>query len=332
VCQSAVELSGAAPIEASATRLPTPASPGLPFRYFFVGPSGAAAYSRAETAELDEPVLELQGGFAVAITAERSVNGARYGRTGHALWVPIRDLVPIRPFSFHGEWLQPPTTDPPSIPVAWILSDQAPVLARPGGPKTAATRARQDAIRVLNEETNGAGTFLRIGDNAWVAGSDVRHPRWSEPPPEVDADADERWIDVDLDTQTLVAYEGHRAVFATLVSTGKGRPGTPTATPKGSFRIWSKLTSSDMDNLEDDAASHYYRMEDVPYVQYFSKGVGIHGAFWHHSFGRVRSHGCVNLAPVDAEQLFAWTGPHLPAGWTAALSMGHDRGTVVRVR
>jgi hypothetical protein len=73
-----------------------------------------------------------------------------------------------------------------------------------------------------------------------------------------------------------------------------------------------------MDNLEDEGASRYYRMESVPWVQYFSKGVGLHGAYWHRSFGQMRSHGCVNLTPLDAQRLFWWTGPHLPAGWTAA--------------
>jgi lipoprotein-anchoring transpeptidase ErfK/SrfK len=137
---------------------------------------------------------------------------------------------------------------------------------------------------------------------------------------------------VELATQTVVAYEGRRPVFATLVSTGKGRKGSPNATPPGTSRIWIKLLSSDMDNLEDESASRYYRMEDVPYVQYFSKGVGLHGAFWHRSFGRVRSHGCVNLAPLDAQRLFWWTSPRLPAGWTAAVPTAHEPGTVVRVR
>jgi lipoprotein-anchoring transpeptidase ErfK/SrfK len=87
-----------------------------------------------------------------------------------------------------------------------------------------------------------------------------------------------------------------------------------------------------MDNLEDENASNYYRIEDVPYVQFFAKGVGLHAAFWHRNFGHERSHGCVNLAPRDAEYLFAWTGPRLPNGWSAALPTRFDEGTLVRVR
>jgi lipoprotein-anchoring transpeptidase ErfK/SrfK len=158
----------------------------------------------------------------------------------------------------------------------------------------------------------------------------VRRPALTQAPSS--ARAGERWIDVDLGSQTLVAWEGETPVFATLVSTGKGREGTDNATPKGEFRIWVKLASSNMDNLEDEDAARYYAIEDVPYVQYFAKGVGLHGAFWHRGFGHERSHGCVNLAPLDAQRLFAFTSPHLPAGWTAVLPSPLEEGTLVRVR
>lgn len=330
VCEDAVELSTAPPIEPGQRVLPT--SPdGLPYRYFFVGPEGSSVYKRIESVEVAEPDMVLQPGFAVAIVAERTIDGARYGRTAHDLWVPMRDLGGVRAFTFQGEAIG--ATPGGRIPIAWVIADRARVLSKPmGAAVTSASKARFETVSVLDEADGPAGRFLRIGDGAWISAKDARHPTLAAPPPEVDANAGERWIDVDLETQTLVAYEGKRPVFATIVSTGKGKPGTPLGTPKGTFRIWIKLLTSDMDNLEDDHASRYYRMEDVPWVQYFSKGVGLHGAFWHRSFGFVRSHGCVNLSPLDAQRLFAWTGPHLPAGWTAAFPTPHEPGTVIRVR
>jgi hypothetical protein len=326
VCEDAVELSPVTPIAPDRRMVPESAD-GLPYRYFFVGPGGSAAYKRLEAVDVGEPDMALQPGFAVAIVAERNLDGARYGRNGHGLWVPMRDLGAVHPFSFHGEEIAASPGD--VVPVAWVVVDRARVLARPlAGALTSATHARFEALPV-REVREG---FLRIGDEAWVAARDVRHPVWSDPPPEVDASAGERWIDVDLETQTLVAYEGRRPVFTTLVSTGKGKPDTPLGTPRGTHRLWIKLLTSDMDNLEDENAARYYRMEDVPWVQYFSKGVGLHGAFWHRSFGQVRSHGCVNLSPLDAERLFWWTAPHVPAGWTAAFPTVHEPGTVVRVR
>ncbi|APR84421.1 Hypothetical protein A7982_09770 [Minicystis rosea] len=330
VCEDAVEPSSAAPIEAGRNILPSSAD-GLPYRYFFVGPEGSSTYKQLEFVELGEPQMVLQPGFAVAITAERTVDGARYGRTAHDLWVPMRDLGAVRSFAFQGESIK--DTPGSRIPIAWIVSDRARVFAKPTtAAPTSASKARFEAVPVLDEVESFGGRFLRIGDGAFIAAKDARHPKLSEPPPEVDAATGERWIDVDLETQTLVAYEGKRPVFATIVSTGKGKPGTPLGTPKGTHRIWIKLLTSDMDNLEDENAARYYRMEDVPWVQYFSKGVGLHGAFWHRSFGFVRSHGCVNLAPLDAQRLFFWTGPHVPAGWTAAFPTAHERGTVIRVR
>jgi hypothetical protein len=314
---------------------------GMPYRYFFVGPGGSAAYKQLEAADVGEPDMQLQPGFAVAIVAERTIDGAHYGRTEHGLWVPMRDLGPVRSFTFKGEEI--PSFQGDLIPVAWVVADRARVLAKPApGALVSATKSRFDAVPVL-ERVEGlcndgvpcrgpSGRFLRIGEGAWISAGDVRHPSLSEPPPEVDAASGEHWIDVDLETQTLVAYEGRRPVFATIVSTGKGKPGTPLATPKGTHRVWIKLLTSDMDNLEDENAARYYRMEDVPWVQYFSKGVGLHGAFWHRSFGQVRSHGCVNLTPLDAERLFWWTAPHMPAGWTAAFPTVHEPGSVIRVR
>jgi len=129
----------------------------------------------------------------------------------------------------------------------------------------------------------------------------------------------------------LVAYEGTKPVFATLVSTGRAE-GT---TPAGVHRVWVKLRVSDMENLsdEEDENDHdRFSIEDVPYVQYFERGVALHAAFWHGDFGRPRSHGCVNLAPKDAAWLFGFTAPHLPAGWSAALPTALEPGTVVRVR
>ena len=73
-------------------------------------------------------------------------------------------------------------------------------------------------------------------------------------------------------------------------------------------------------------------MEDVPWVQFFDNAVALHGVYWHSQFGRVKSHGCVNLAPLDARWLFEFTGPRVQEGWVAAYPAQLDEGTVVQVR
>jgi lipoprotein-anchoring transpeptidase ErfK/SrfK len=58
-----------------------------------------------------------------------------------------------------------------------------------------------------------------------------------------------------------------------------------------------------------------FQLRDVPYIQYFESGYALHAAYWHDVFGTPRSHGCVNLSPVDAHRLFLWTDPPVPDGW-----------------
>ena len=72
-----------------------------------------------------------------------------------------------------------------------------------------------------------------------------------------------------------------------------------------------------------------YDIRDVPYIQYFHEGYALHGAFWHDDFGKVHSHGCVNLAPADAAWLFEWTDPVVPPEWHGAVS--GEAGTEVWV-
>jgi lipoprotein-anchoring transpeptidase ErfK/SrfK len=161
--------------------------------------------------------------------------------------------------------------------------------------------------------------------------SDLSVPRTTAPPPSV-LGASERWIDVDTASETLVAYEGPRPVFATLVSSGRGPADSGNATPLGAHRIWVKLLATDMANVQREDKDAHYSLEDVPYVQFFDDAVGLHGTYWHGDFGHPRSHGCVNLSPIDARWLFDFTEPRLPTGWSGVYPVAIDPGSVVRVR
>lgn len=335
ICEDDVSLSGSPPLALLASRAwgIHPGADGLPFRYYFVGPDGSLAYERIDDVDVGEPVMSLEPGFVVAVVEQRSLARALYGRTNRGLWVPMRDLGAARPLAFQGSPVE--QTAAGEIPFAWVFVERAPLYTRRGRLFVANGRSRRRFDKVDVHETSKSyqGSFFRIDDDNWIAGRNVRHPTLAPAPEAVHTAAGQRWIDIELNSQTLVAYEGAEPVFATLVSTGRGRtPGHPSETPKGEHRVWVKLLTSVMDNLENDAASRYYRIEDVPYVQYFAKAVGLHAAFWHRSFGRVRSHGCVNLAPLDAARLFWWTGPRLPNGWTAALPTPLDPGALIRVR
>jgi lipoprotein-anchoring transpeptidase ErfK/SrfK len=123
---------------------------------------------------------------------------------------------------------------------------------------------------------------------------------------------DARWVHVDLNEQVLTAYEGDQLVFTTLVSTGKKDHETPT----GLFRVWMKTVHHRMSGTEPVP----YEVDEVPFTQFFTRGIALHGAFWHDAFGFVVSHGCVNLSVTDAEWLFGWAPPALPEGWHAVMA------------
>jgi len=328
ICSDVAELSEEEPYRPFPPRNGT----GLPFRYFFAGRDGASGFSSLARAEEESPDMELEHGFGVAVVGERTGrSGERYGLTRSGFLVPLKDLVAARTSAFHGEALAPGAP----FDLAWVLPDRANVYAAPkAGQKPSGTRVRFEALHVAKVE----GGFARTSPDGkapeeWMRLADLARPTQAPPPAEVGGEAAaERWIDVELATQTLVAYEGKTPVFATLVSTGKGPPKSELGTHLGVHRIWVKILASKMDNLERDDVEHHYSLEDVPWVQFFDKGIALHGVFWHQRFGYVHSHGCVNLAPLDAERLFAFTGPHMPGGWSAVFPTKIEPGTAIRIR
>jgi hypothetical protein len=307
---------------------PTPEG-GLPYRYYFVGAEGADAYAKLADVEDETPIEQLDKGWAIASVGEVTFQGTTYVRTRKNHYIAKKQLGPATGSGFHGEVL---SIEPGVAPnVGFVMPDKANVfIDAKAGSKSAGARTRLQKVDVLETKKLGKDTWHRIGDAQWMRAVDLRVPTLA-PPPDGLLEG-ERWIDIDTTNQTLVAYEGTRAVFATVVSTGR----VAGSTPKGTFRIWVKLRSTTMSNADDpvdtteEAAT--YSIEDVPWVQYFSNGVAIHGAFWHRQFGRAHSHGCVNLAPLDALRLFEWTGPRLPRGWDAVFPTTAEPATLVKVR
>jgi len=322
ICEEGAEASAAgAPPEQERQR----SADGLPATYYFVGPDGSFGYRDLLVAEDGVPETQLLPGFGVAITREgQKPDGERYGLSSHGFWIPLRDLRRVAAPTFRGGAVGD------ALDVAWVNVDKAHARKAPGGAALQNVLPRQTRLQVLETSEQAGKKWLRIGDGQWLPASELSQPSRSAPPPEVKAG--EHWFDVELAPQTLTAYVGDHPVFATLVSTGRGAQGTVLATPKGIHRIWVKLAASDMDNLENLEANESYAIQGVPWVMYFEKGYGLHGTFWHRAFGRVQSHGCVNLSPADAERLFDWASPRLPSGWTAALPTVYEQGSLVRVR
>ncbi len=132
--------------------------------------------------------------------------------------------------------------------------------------------------------------------------------------------ASDKWIDINLSSQSLSAYEGDVPVYWALASTGTSW--TPTIT--GRYHIYLKVRSQAM------SGPGYY-LPNVPYVMFFYKAYSLHGTYWHNNFGQPMSHGCVNLRTEDARWLYEWSGPVVPAGKNSVRASDENPGTLVVV-
>lgn len=110
-------------------------------------------------------------------------------------------------------------------------------------------------------------------------------------------------ITVDIGSQTLTAWQGAKVQHQTKVSTGMKL--TPTV--KGDFNVQRKIALHDMRGpspYKNIYPTGKYLIRNVPNSLYFYQGYAIHGAYWHNNFGRVASHGCVNVPLASAAWLF----------------------------
>jgi hypothetical protein len=254
------------------------------------------------------------------VEGERTVGGRRYVRVHDGRWLPASEVSSVTPSAFAGVKLGPGD----GLRFGWVVSAVATVHASSTVATALGTRPYHSRI-ILAGACQATACPLAVG---WVQRSDLALPARAPRPAEVGPR--DAWLDVDLASQTLIAYVGDEPRFATLVSTGFALAGSPLATPTGVFHIRSKHAIVRMDNLEHTGVEPY--AYDVPLTQYFSDGKALHAAPWHDRFGHARSHGCINLSPRDAAWLFAFTTPGLPPGAPEVQSTAARPGTVIRVR
>jgi lipoprotein-anchoring transpeptidase ErfK/SrfK len=311
----------------------------------------------------------------------------RFGVTVDMRLIPTTKVKPDTGSPFHGIELSAAFR----MPFAWIiksdvrayqlLKDRDEVRDAGAVPKRALVmltgKARVKAGKRYYQTSKDPKVWLAADDLGVVA----QPPTWPE-----FADKGQKWIDVSLRQQTLVLYEGKRAWYATLVSTGRDRLGDPKnslATLQGTFRLRSKHIAAAMDSEENSTVaggtrahsvatstsaqatierlraaqkagtrlseddkrrllniekgrdpeygvtmrrgSENFELRDVPWIQYFASGYALHGAYWHDVFGIPRSHGCINMSPIDARIAFMWTDPPIPEGWHG-INIGADMG------
>lgn len=177
------------------------------------------------------------------------------------------------------------------------------------------TQAPHSQVAGTNGAVLIAGTKgLRVGDTGSAAdnlattvlsakGDQVSLPVSQIAFKTVQAPTEGKWIEVDVNTKQMYAYDQDKLVKNFLVSAGA--PGTPTVT--GRYAIYAKYRSQDMFGENTDG-SRYFQPE-VPYVNYFYQDYAIHGNYWRPAsyFGYINSsHGCVGVNVNEAAWVYSW--------------------------
>lgn len=158
---------------------------------------------------------------------------------------------------------------------------------------------KYELLTFFDRVTVDGKEWVQIGVDQWLEADAVNV---IEPLIEIPEGVDSRrWVAVDVANQVVMAYEGEKLVFATLTSTGE--PWSPTE--PGVFHVYANFDPRLMTRGNPNDSWFYY-MEDVPYTFYFNGDRALHGAFWHDNFGRVQSHGCVNMSLTAAHWVYRW--------------------------
>ncbi|MCZ6806245.1 MAG: L,D-transpeptidase, partial [Deltaproteobacteria bacterium] len=295
----------------------------LPYQYARVTTKRAPRYYRMPTVQEEKqarramekkgPTPEvvaslMEGDYFLALGEKetREADGTVFYRTLRNRYVREDDVELRNPEVVRGEQLGKSGWE---LPLAFVYGEDRPLLERRQGKLHNVGVAKKHARFVVTEE-------FRDGDQAYVAGpngivlrDEVRIVRAVKRPSGIPENT--KWIHVDLSDQTLVAYEDDKPVYATVVSSGKEGYEPPT----GTFQVQQKYISTTMNAT--DPIDGFYEVEEVPWTLYYHGGYALHGAYWHTDFGKVRSHGCTNIPPVDARWLYYWSDPDVPPAWHA---------------
>ncbi|MFP4321886.1 MAG: L,D-transpeptidase [Anaerolineales bacterium] len=212
-------------------------------------------------------------------------------------WVRQEDTRTYEVSSFGGVEIDAPL----ERPFAWMLAPVQPSLY-PGGPPHDAYEEieRYAMMNIYGVEIVDGWEWYMVGRDQWIQQIRVSKVKPVERPAEVgDTDI---WLAVDLFEQTLVAYEGDRMVFATLISSGLPQ----WSTNEGLFQIYQRWTRGPMSGAAGYLGDAYY-IENIADIMYYDGDIALHAAYWHDAFGYRQSRGCVNLSLTDADWVYEWT-------------------------
>ena len=156
-------------------------------------------------------------------------------------------------------------------------------------------------------------TWYRLTDGTYVYAAFIFMLQPGENSPLTDGGGSEKWVDVNVSTQTATAMIGDTPLYVAKVSTGS--PQFPS--PLGTHRIEKdgrlaveRMTSSQAGYSAQQAR---YDVERVLFTQYFDRsGDALHLNYWRPAtvFGNsATSHGCVGMQLHDAQYFWLFGEP-----------------------
>ncbi len=134
-----------------------------------------------------------------------------------------------------------------------------------------------------------------------------------------------KWIDINLSSQSMAAYEGNKQVRVSLITSGN-YPDPSRRTPTGVYYIMRKDSPHTFISPWPKDSPYYYPPSTAQWAMLFkSGGYYIHDAPWRPWFGpgsnidsgtpgeeRTGSHGCVNTPHDMMQWLWSWTPEGTP--------------------
>ncbi|HEV8248101.1 MAG TPA: L,D-transpeptidase [Polyangiaceae bacterium] len=291
-------------------------------------PEGASLSFPALPRNIAEDRAELRARSTVAYSAEATVGDKAFLLTADFAWVPKDRVTPYPEVTFQGVELGPGAR----LPLALFRGKDRQQFERAADGSFRATSEpfkRLSSVELSGERAEfGGESYLQVrsGDR-WVKETEAVVPApqalspWGATVGAEDTTGKApkgraTWIEVSIRGGWLIAFEGTKPVFVTLISAGRG--GEPVAgkdlistasTPVGSYPITGKFVTATME------APNEYIHSDVPWTQNFHGPHALHGAYWHDDWGNLKSGGCINVSPIDGKRLFEWTEPKVPEGW-----------------
>ena len=260
-----------------------------------------------------DPQLETWAQRANSLIAPKvNLIGRRVGHvippTDKAQWVEVTENGPVISEKKVLDWLKTFTDEKIDVnngPGERTMTKDGYLLTM--------TKMALDSKKVSNNDTIAAEitAALNAGQNyRGVFEMKVQEGKFHDtvvdqtlPRPPDNAKPGEKFISVDLTNHTVAAWEGDKVVWGPVEAV---HGSLPSPTYPGIFHVQTKLVNAHMKN--DEAWDGPYDTWS-PWTMYYQGGYAVHGTYTRWNWVQTNyagSHGCVNLKPAKAKELFDW--------------------------